>query len=122
VGLIRRLPICWAYNKVLGYNFETVSSDKKLLIISASEDKYDDQEDCRKLIEKLPINNQSRVEYIQLSGATHAFELPRPNSIFFDPYAFRGKGGQVPIRYNRKATQVSVLEAGDFMNRQLNLQ
>ncbi len=119
IALIANYPVCWAYNKVSGYDFKEVKPNKSLLVISGGHDEYDDPEDCTNLINTLPQNSKLRTKHIQFSDATHAFELPRPSSSFFDPYAFKGKGGLVSISYNKKATDVSVTTAVSFMKEKI---
>ncbi|KDM93570.1 hypothetical protein EA58_00365 [Photobacterium galatheae] len=113
-ALVANYPVCWAYNKVPGYPFTQIAQDRRLMILSGAEDKYDGPGDCEHLVQQLPIDSQSRVKLETLAGATHAFERPRADSLFFDPYAFRGKGGQVPIRYNPEATQHALQLTSQF--------
>ena len=113
--LIANYPVCWAYNKVSGYDFKEVRLKKDLMVVSGGKDEYDAPQDCTKLINSLPAESKLRIKHIQLENATHAFELPRPNSSFFDPYAFKGKGGEVSISHNKEATRISVNQAVSFM-------
>ncbi|MDD9180557.1 dienelactone hydrolase family protein [Aliivibrio sp. A6] len=114
-ALIANYPVCWAYNKIPGYDFKEVKPNKSLLVISGGHDEYDDPQDCANLIDFLPQDSKLRTKHIHFDDATHAFELPRPSSSFFDPYAFKGKGGLVSISCNKKATDVSVTKAVSFM-------
>ncbi|UTM59567.1 dienelactone hydrolase family protein [Photobacterium sp. CCB-ST2H9] len=113
-AMVANYPVCWAYNKVPGYPFTRIAAGRQLMILSGAEDKYDGPDDCEHLVQQLPTDSQSRVTLETLAGATHAFELPRADSLFFDPYAFRGKGGNVPIRYNPEATQHALQLASQF--------
>ncbi|WP_157729730.1 dienelactone hydrolase family protein [Bacterioplanes sanyensis] len=92
-ALVANYPICWAYNKVPDYDFTEVVDGKSLLIVSGQQDLYDAPGDCDALIQKLPQEDQQQIELLSLPFATHAFELPRASSEFYDPYAFRGAGG-----------------------------
>lgn len=113
-ALVANYPVCWAYNKVPGYSFTGIAADRHLMILSGEDDKYDGPDDCKALVSQLSPSNQSLVKLVTLHGATHAFELPRAESTFFDPYAFRGKGGDVPIRYNPEATKHALKLALQF--------
>lgn len=119
-ALVANYPVCWAYNKVPGYPFTGIAADRHLMILSGEEDKYDGPDDCKTLVSQLPPSNQPLVKLVTLPGATHAFELPRAESTFFDPYAFRGKGGNVPIRYNPEATKHALKLASQFFVTQLS--
>ncbi|WP_215402572.1 dienelactone hydrolase family protein [Vibrio gigantis] len=113
-ALVANYPVCWAYNKVPGYSFQNVAEHKRLMIVSAQDDKYDGPKDCKNLISQLPEHSKANVTLKSLANATHAFELPRPDSIFFDPYAYQGKGGDVPLKYNPEATLISTQLSSQF--------
>lgn len=107
-ALVANYPVCWAYNKVSGYPFSKVGGEKRLLIISGKDDLYDSPQDCSDLLRSLPDSERNKTDILELDNATHAFDLKRSDSNFYDPYAFRGKGGSVPIRYNDNATKRSL--------------
>jgi len=110
-GLVANYPVCWAYNVVPGYEFTYVQPGRELLVISGEADLYDGPGDCENLLNSLPSENQAQVSLLSLPRATHGFELPREASEFYDPYAFRGQGGYVPIEYNPLATFRAVTRA-----------
>jgi len=119
-ALVANYPICWAYNKLAGYPFKQLRAEADLLIISGKEDRYDAPNDCEKLVSTLPETQQSQVTLLELDNATHAFELPRYEGSFYDPFAYQGRGGDVPIRYNPIATQQALTTASLFFK--INLQ
>ena len=119
-AMVANYPVCWAYNKVPGYEFTEISDEKTLLIIAGEQDLYDAPNDCQDLINSLPVSDQQQVELLSLPLATHGFELPRASSEFFDPYAFRGAGGYVPIRYSPLSAWHAAIKATDFFIQQLN--
>ncbi len=119
-GLVANYPVCWAYNVVPGYEFTYVQPGRELLVISGEEDLYDGPGDCENLLNSLPPENQSQVSLLSLPRATHAFEQPRAPSEFYDPYAFRGQGGYVPIEYNPVATFRAVTRATWHLKKSLN--
>jgi dienelactone hydrolase len=118
-ALVANYPVCWAYNQVPGYEFTQVVDGRQLMIISGGQDLYDAPQDCRKQIDALPAADRQRVRLLSLPFATHAFELPRAASEFYDPFAFRGAGGYVPIRYNPLAAWRAKTAATDFFQQQL---
>ncbi len=115
-ALVANYPVCWAYNKVPGYSFNHIDKHKRLMIISGEDDKYDGPDDCNNLVRGLPSESLKNVRLEVLSNATHAFELTRPDSFFFDPYAFQGKGGNVPLSYNDKATKKATNMSAQFFS------
>lgn len=120
-GLVANYPVCWAYNKVSGYPFTHVNGGQNLLVIAGMKDEYDDPEDCEILLGNLPKDNQSQVSLLKLKNATHAFELPRPESKFYDPFAFRGAGGDVRIKFNPIATARAVSHATMFLKSHISM-
>ena len=120
-ALVANYPVCWAYNNVPGYQFKKIEDGKHLMIISGKEDLYDGSDDCKNLLGNLSLDNQKQVQLLQLEGATHAFDLPRKDSKFYDPYAFRGKGGDVPIRYNHIATLTALNTSVQFFHQAFGL-
>ncbi|WP_189389661.1 dienelactone hydrolase family protein [Bacterioplanes sanyensis] len=118
-AMVANYPVCWAYNQVPGYEFTQVVDGRQLMIIAGGQDLYDAPQDCRKLIDALPATDRQRVRLLSLPFATHAFELPRAASEFYDPFAFRGAGGYVPIRYNPLAAWRAKTAATDFFQQQL---
>ena len=119
-ALVANYPICWAYNKLAGYPFEQLRTEAALLIIAGKEDRYDAPNDCGKLISTLPKIQQGQITLLELDNATHAFELSRFERSFYDPFAYQGRGGDVPIRYNPAATQQALTTASLFFK--VNLQ
>lgn len=110
-GLVANYPVCWAYNIVPDYEFTYVQPGRHLLVIAGEDDLYDGPGDCANLLNSLPPENQDQVSLLELRNATHGFELPREPSEFFDPFAYRGQGGYVPIRFNPIATFRAVTRA-----------
>ncbi|OTG87046.1 hypothetical protein B9T31_05410 [Acinetobacter sp. ANC 4558] len=107
-AMVANYPVCWAYNKVPGYNFKNLRNNINTLIISGNKDLYDKPNDCSKLTHTLNKVDSSKVNLIQLNNATHGFDNRQESSTFYDPYAFQGKGGNVPIVFNPQATKIAV--------------
>ena len=70
-------------------------------------------------ISSLNKKDQERVRLLKLKNATHAFDRNTENTEFYDPYAFQGKGGDVPIKYDAEATDLTLKEVVDFFNENL---
>lgn len=115
VSMAALYPVCWGYNRVPGYEFQQVQASQ-LMIISGAEDDYDAPDDCQQLLSNLDALQQPDIQLVQLPGATHAFDRRAPESLFFDPYAHRGQGGEVRIRYSPSATQTSLQRIGAFFS------
>lgn len=116
-AVVALYPVCWGYNRVPGYDLKQIT--RPLLIIGGQEDQYDQPGDCEALVSSLPAENQTQVELHMLAGATHAFDRRAPETRFNDPFAFRGEGGEVAIRYNPAATQTSLKMVQRFFSGQL---
>lgn len=108
-------PVCWGYNRVPGYDLTQVRASR-LLIISGADDDYDAPNDCEQLVGNLDESEQPKIDLVQLPDATHAFDRRAPESLFFDPYAYRGKGGDVRIRYNPVATNNALERIAGFFS------
>lgn len=86
-------PICFAYNRVLGYEFKALTG-APIQILTGAEDKYDaDPQMCPNLVASLPEVSRSVVSVKVYPGAEHGFNnLDQPRT-YYDPYHFQGKGG-----------------------------
>lgn len=118
-ALVANYPICWGYNKIDGYKFKEVRDNTNLLLVTGNKDLYDKETDCIELISSLNKKDQERVRLLKLKNATHAFDRKTENTEFYDPYAFQGKGGDVPIKYDAEATDLTLKEVVDFFNENL---
>lgn len=117
-ALVALYPVCWGYNRVKGYEFEQIAAGD-LLVIAGNQDDYDGRDDCQRLLGSLSDNDRRKTELLVLSDATHAFDLRAPATEFTDPYAWRGQGGEVRIRYNPAATKQSLSTVAEFFRRSL---
>lgn len=118
-AMVANYPVCWAYNKVPGYVFHHLRPNTHTLIISGEKDLYDKPDDCQKLVQSLSSENQKQVTLFTFKNATHGFDNRQKNSTFFDPYAFQGKGGNVPIQYNKHATKQAIKTITQFFQTNL---
>lgn len=113
-AMVANYPVCWAYNKVPGYTFSKLRENINILIISGNKDLYDSPVDCLQLTKSIKKEDQKKIRLIELNNATHGFDNRVPASTFYDPYAYQGKGGEVPIVYNDEATRKAVKEVVSF--------
>lgn len=118
-AMVANYPVCWAYNKVPGYNFNNLRENINTLIISGKKDFYDAPDDCHNLIKSIDKTDQTKVKLLELNNATHGFDNKVASSTFYDPYAYQGKGGEVPISFNSTATKKSLEEVISFFKTKL---
>lgn len=112
-SLVALYPVCWGYNRVEGYELERIAAED-LLVIAGTHDDYDGRDDCNRLLNTLPEEDRMKAELLVLREATHGFDHRAPETLFRDPYARRGRGGEVRIRYNPAATKHSLSRVTDF--------
>jgi uncharacterized protein len=111
-------PVCWTYNTVPGFEFETLTG-APVFIQTGAADLYDDPDSCARLVESLPEKAKAHVTFKTHPGATHAWDRKEADITPFDPFAFKGKGGEVPFRYNEDVTRQSTDAAVQFFLRAL---
>jgi len=111
-------PVCWAYNNVPGFEFETLTG-APVFIQSGAADLYDDPDSCARLVEALPTKTRAHVSFTTYAGATHAWDRKEADITPNDPYSHKGKGGEVPFRYNAEVTRQSTDAIVEFFGRTL---
>jgi dienelactone hydrolase len=111
-------PACWVYNRVPGFDFHTLTG-VPVFIQTGANDLYDDPDSCAKLVESLAPADKVHVTFATYPGATHAWDRREPDIVANDPYAHKGKGGEVPFRYNPEATRKSTEAVVAFFSRTL---
>ena len=111
-------PACWTYNTVPGFEFEDLTG-APVFIQSGAADLYDDPDSCARLVASLPEKARAHVTFKTYPGATHAWDRKEADITPFDPFAFKGKGGEVPFRYNEDVTQQSTEAVVQFFTRVL---
>lgn len=100
-------PVCWLYNRIPGFAFAMLTG-APVFIQSGADDLYDDPDSCARLVEALPETEKAHVRFATYDGATHAWDRKEPDITPFDPMAHKGKGGDVPFRYNAGVTRRSI--------------
>jgi uncharacterized protein len=111
-------PVCWTYNTVPGFEFKELTG-APVFIQTGAADLYDDPDSCARLVESLPEKARTHVRFKTHVGATHAWDRKEADITPFDPFAFKGKGGDVPFRYNEAVTRQSTAAAVEFFGRVL---
>jgi len=112
-------PACWTYNTVPGFEFQELTG-APVFIQSGAADLYDDPDSCARLVESLPDKAKAHVTFKTYPGATHAWDRKEADITPNDPFAFKGKGGEVPFRYNEDVTRQSVEAVVQFFTRVLD--
>jgi len=114
-------PVCWTYNTVPGFEFAELTG-APVFIQSGAADLYDDPDSCERLVASLPDSAKMHVVFETWPGATHAWDRKEADITPFDPFAFKGKGGEVPFRYNEDVTRQSTAAVVKFFTRVLRVQ
>ena len=91
---IAHYPVCWAYNRVPGYEFSEFTG-APVLIQAGELDGYDLPDTCLNLVGSLPAEAQANMEVKVYQHATHAWDRLQPKLTVFDPYACLGQGCEV---------------------------
>jgi dienelactone hydrolase len=95
-------PALWSYNRAPGHEFGDLTG-APVLIQAGGADAYDDPEVCDGFLAALAPADRAHVELVVHEGATHAFDRNLPPKVINDPYAHKGKGGDVLFEFNAKA-------------------
>ena len=114
-------PACWVYNMLPGFEFATLTG-APVFIQTGADDLYDDPDTCERLVASLPVEAKAHVRFVTYPGATHAWDRKEPDITPNDPFAFKGKGGEVPFRYNAEVTRQSTEAAVAFFSKVLKQQ
>jgi dienelactone hydrolase len=113
-------PACWLYNRVPGFEFETLTG-APVFIQSGADDLYDDPDSCERLVESLSPAAKDVVTFVTYPGATHAWDRREPDIVANDPLSHKGAGGEVPFRYNENVTRKSTEAVAAFFSRVLTI-
>ena len=91
---IAHYPVCWVYNRVPGYAFNSFTG-APVLIQAGELDAYDDPDTCPNLVKSLPPSAQDFISVKVYKNATHAWDRLQPATTVNDPYSHKGLGGEV---------------------------
>jgi len=94
-------PVCWIYNNPQQpeYVFKELTGEP-VFIQGGELDAYDEPETCEKLVDSLSATSRRVVSLKMYPGATHAFDDPDPEHVFWDSAAKLGRGGEVRVTPN----------------------
>lgn len=113
-------PVCWVYNRVPGYGFNSFTGFP-VLIQAGELDTYDDPDTCPKLVDTLPAAAHAYISVNMYKNATHAWDRLQPAGTVFDPYAYKGAGGFVELVPNPGAAFQARKTAVRFFERAFNI-
>lgn len=111
-------PLCFAYNRIPGYEMPKVSGPLQLVI--GDKDDYDESAGpCRALANTL--NTAAiPVDVKVYENSYHGFDRLESEVTVTDPYSHLGRGGSVTIKPNRGEGHQSVHDAKRFFKANLN--
>lgn len=114
-------PVCWVYNTVPGYEFAQLTA-APVLLLAGADDTYDEPDTCNKLVEGLPADARQYVSVTVYPGATHAWNMPGDALLIVnDPFAHKGKGGEVRFQSNPEVTEQSRVATDAFFVKALGV-
>jgi dienelactone hydrolase len=94
---VANYPVCWIYNFVPEYEFQSFTGSPVLIQIGELDD-YDESADvCKDLVLSLPQSAQDFMTVEVYQNATHAWDRLQPAITVTDPVSHLGAGGQVHI-------------------------
>lgn len=112
-------PVCWAYNRLPGFEFGDLVNAAVLLVTGALDQYDNDAEAGPKLVAGLDPADRARIRTCVMPQAHHGFDMPGVDQEVTDPFGNRGEGGKVIMRYNAEAAAQSHRNAVEFFSRAL---
>jgi dienelactone hydrolase len=106
-------PVCWAYNRVPGLEFQDFTG-APILLQCGARDAYDPPGAPEALRDETERKAPGLLRLIVHEGATHAFDRTEPDMTIRDPFAHGGKGGEVLFAANAAAAQAARSAAAEF--------
>ncbi len=103
-------PVCWAYDRVPGYELESLG-EAPLLILTGDQDDYDTPTSCLELAARYPAG---KIEVVVYPDAHHGFNAMGLDSVISDPFSHQGAGGEVRFRSNPAARAAAVARLNAF--------
>ena len=96
---IAHYPVCWAYNRLPGFEFSDLTG-APVLIQAAGRDDYDLPTSCNEVLTALPEQDSDYVSLNFYSRAYHAWDRLEPTLVVEDVFANLGQGGSVTLSPN----------------------
>jgi dienelactone hydrolase len=107
-------PICWGYNKLPGYEFRELTG-APVLILAGELDNYDAPTSATDLVASLPDAAKKVVSSHVYPNATHGWNMQgNVDATINDPFAHRGRGGEVCFVSNPEIAQQSRNRTDEF--------
>lgn len=113
-------PVCWAYNRVPGYAFASLTGAPVFIQAGALDD-YDLPETCPDLVRSLGAAAQAFVSVVVYPNATHAWDRLQPAITVTDPFSHLGRGGEVDFVPNPHVARTSRRATLRFFERAFGL-
>lgn len=107
-------PVCWIYNHLDGYGFKDLVASPLLIQTGAIDDYDETPETCQTLLAGLPATDRDHVRLITYEGAGHGFDRSGEALHGSDPMSHRGKGGDVNLVFEPKASAAAHREVQQF--------
>jgi uncharacterized protein len=112
-------PVCWVYNRVPGYAFNSFTG-APVFIQAGALDAYDLPDTCPKLVASLGAA-QAFISVVVYDDATHAWDRLQPAITVTDPFSHLGQGGQVDFVPNPHVARISRRATLHFFQRTFGL-
>ncbi|MFO1252113.1 dienelactone hydrolase family protein [Inhella sp.] len=107
-------PLCWAYNRVPGYELNQVYGPLQIGVGEKDDD--EGSAACQALALRLDSSGQQVQAY---ANAFHGFEPLEPEVVVIDPYSHFGRGGMVSLKSNPGQGARAIGDALNFFERRL---
>ncbi|MBV9331289.1 MAG: dienelactone hydrolase family protein [Alphaproteobacteria bacterium] len=109
-------PVCWLYGSQRGFELKNLVT-APIFILTAAQDEYDnDPRAGEVLIESLDKADRASITTRAMADCHHGFDMPGVDILAEDPFANRGEGGKVTMRYNPHATTEAHRLAVEFFS------
>ncbi|MFZ4480584.1 MAG: dienelactone hydrolase family protein [Rhodoferax sp.] len=96
-------PVCWVYNKVPGYEFNSFTG-AKISLQGGDLDTYDLPSSCPGLVTSPAAAVPAGLLTVKMyANATHGFDRTEPAYVITDPFSHLGAGGNVDVIPNPEA-------------------
>ncbi|PHV09962.1 dienelactone hydrolase family protein [Chitinimonas sp. BJB300] len=125
-GHVAHYPVCWAYNRVPGYEFRSFTGSP-VLIQAGELDAYDDPDICPPLVQSLTSTDQTSISPKRYRNATHAWDRLQPaitvtvTVTVTDPFSQKDRGGQVEMVPNPVYAFIARAKAVRFFQKTFGL-
>jgi dienelactone hydrolase len=99
-------PVCWSYMPGAPMALSGLTG-APVLIQTGDADAYDDPDAGEALMAALAADDARHVRLITHPGAGHGFDRDREAKVINDPFAHKGKGGEVLMQFHPEAAHAA---------------